>query len=329
MDLPPFVVFLAGLVIIVFGAEMLLRSARHLAELLRISPIVIGLTVVSLGTSMPELAIGVTAARQDAGALAIGNIAGTNLVNLLLILGLSAAIRPLPVRAHVVSLDLPAMTVAALALIFMSWDGHLSRAEGAVLLVAAVAYTAMLVRHGRRERQEAQSANADRDEPAAAQEKGKGRFATPVWRGLLLLAGMALAVLGAELLVSGATDMARAFGVSDAFIGLTIVAIGTSAPELVTTLLGTLRNDRDVAIGNLIGSSTYNILAILGLTLVLAPQGIDVTRDVLWIDLPLAAAVALVCHPVFRSGRMVSRGEGAAFVGAYLAYLAAVVIFRA
>lgn len=149
------------------------------------------------------------------------------------------------------------------------------------------------------------------------------------WNGALLLAGMALAVLGAELLVAGAVELAKAYGVSDAFIGLSIVAIGTSAPELVTTMISTLRNDRDVAIGNLIGSSIYNVLVILGLTMVAAPtSGVDVSAEVLWIDLPLAALVAIVCLPVFRSDRLVSRREGIGFVLAYAAYLGSLLLWR-
>jgi cation:H+ antiporter len=139
---------------------------------------------------------------------------------------------------------------------------------------------------------------------------------------------MALTVLGADLLVAGAVNIARSYGVSDAFIGLTIVAIGTSAPELATTLIGTLRNDRDVAIGNLIGSSVYNVLVILGITMLAAPGGIEVERDVLFIDLPLAAVVAAVCLPVFRTGKQVSRVEGALFVAAYVAYLVALLTLR-
>jgi cation:H+ antiporter len=132
---------------------------------------------------------------------------------------------------------------------------------------------------------------------------------------------VALTVLGADLLVAGAVNIAETYGVSDAFIGLTIVAIGTSAPELATTLVATIKNDRDVAIGNLIGSSIYNILIILGLTMLAAPGGIAVSREVLWIDLPLAAIAAAVCLPVFKSDGRISRTEGALFVAAYVAYL--------
>lgn len=330
MALHPALLFLGGLVVVVLGAEMLLRGATRIATLLRISPIVIGLTVVSVGTSAPELAVGLTAVHEGRGPLAVGNIAGTNIVNILLILGLSAAIRPLPTRSLSVRLDVPVMIATAVAVLVMAMDGVLTRAEGLGLLLAAVVYTVALVQLSRQEAPDTRLAFRD---ALAAQAPPRVNLPTGAaawaWNGALLLAGMALAVLGAELLVAGAVELAKAYGVSDAFIGLSIVAIGTSAPELVTTMISTLRNDRDVAIGNLIGSSIYNVLVILGLTMVAAPtSGVDVSAEVLWIDLPLAALVAIVCLPVFRSDRLVSRREGIGFVLAYAAYLGSLLLWR-
>ena len=330
MALHPALLFLGGLVVVVLGAEMLLRGATRIATLLRISPIVIGLTVVSVGTSAPELAVGLTAAHEGKGPLAVGNIAGTNIVNILLILGLSAAIRPLPTRSLSVRLDVPVMIATAVAVLVMAMDGVLTRAEGLGLLLAAVVYTVALVQLSRQEAPDTRLAFRD---ALAAQAPPRVNLPTGAaawaWNGALLLAGMALAVLGAELLVAGAVELAKTYGVSDAFIGLSIVAIGISAPELVTTMISTLRNDRDVAIGNLIGSSIYNVLVILGLTMVAAPtSGVDVSAEVLWIDLPLAALVAIVCLPVFRSDRLVSRREGIGFVLAYAAYLGSLLLWR-
>jgi cation:H+ antiporter len=329
MSLHPVLLFLGGLVIVVLGAEMLLRGATRIASMLGVSPIIIGLTVVSVGTSAPELAVGLTAAHEGRGPLAVGNIAGTNIVNILLILGLSAAIRPLPTRSLSVRLDVPVMIATAAVLFIMALDGVLDRTEGLGLLLAAIVYTVALVMLSRQEdsstRLEFRDALAGQA-PPSRHPTGGGAW---VWNAMLLVAGMALAVLGAELLVAGAVELAKAYGVSDAFIGLTIVAIGTSAPELVTTLISTARNDRDVAIGNLIGSSIYNVLVILGLTMLAAPaSGVDVSAEVLWIDLPLAALVAIVCLPVFRSDRMVSRREGAGFVLAYVAYLGSLMLWR-
>lgn len=309
---------------------MLLRGASRIASSLRISPIIIGLTVVSVGTSTPELAVGLTAAHEGNGPLAVGNIAGTNIVNILLILGLSAALRPLPTRSLSVKLDVPVMIATALVLVLLSMDGSLTRAEGWMLVFAAVIYTVAVVRLSRREdaalRSEFQDALEAQAPGSIAAHAGVPAWG---WNTSLLIVGMALAVAGAEMLVSGASALAADYGVSDAVIGLTIVAIGTSAPELVTTLISTIRNDRDVAIGNLIGSSIYNVLVILGLTVVAAPPGgLAVSPDVVWIDLPLAALVAIVCLPVFRSEGRVSRREGVCFVLAYGVYLATILVYR-
>jgi cation:H+ antiporter len=334
MTLHPAFIFLGGLVVIVLGAEMLLRSASRLAGMLGVRPIIIGLTVVSIGTSTPELAVGIAAAIEGRGVMAVGNIAGTNIFNILFILGLSALLRPLPLHLLSIKLDVPVMIATALALILMARDGLLSREEGFALLFAAVIYTIALVHLSRNEspamrREFAEEYGVAQATPLPNAALPVSNWALGAWNTLLLLLGMALTVLGAELLVFSASSIAQAYGVSDAVIGLTILAIGTSAPELATTMMATFKNDRDVAIGNLIGSSIYNVLVILGLTCVVAPGGIDVSRQILWIDLPLAALVAIVCLPVFRSGQLVSRLEGGLFVAAYLGYMGTLLFLRA
>ena len=327
MTTHPAVIFLGGLVVIVVGAELLLRGATRIAAMLGIKPILIGLTVVAVGTSAPELAVGITAVLEGKGSLAVGNIAGTNILNILFILGLSATLRPLPLQLQSIRLDVPVMIASAVVLFFMALDGVLSRLEGFILVVAALVYTAALIRLSRRESVEMKQEFAKEFSPQALRA-GRG-VAQAGWNAVLLVVGMGLTVVGADIMITGAADLARTFGVSDAIIGLTIVAVGTSAPELATTVVATLKDDRDVAVGNLIGSSISNILVILGLTCVTAPQGVDVSRDVLRIDLPLAAAVAIACWPVFRSDRQVSRREGAVFVLVYLAYLITLVFVRA
>lgn len=290
---------------------------------LGISPILVGLTVVSIGTSMPELAVGLRAAASGNGSLAVGNIAGTNIVNLLLILGLSALLRPLTLHLRTLRLDLPMMTAAALLLWLLAADGTLAASGGAVLTVAAILYTAVLIHSARRESRSVQAEFADEyaRPPGAVLARGA------ILRDLaLLLVGIVVVVIGADWLVGGAVGVAESFGVSDAFIGLTVVAIGTSAPELATTLVATVRGERDIAIGNLLGSSVYNILLILGLTVLGAGRPLHLDPDLVRIDIPVMALVALVCIPIFLTGRRVSRLEGGAMVTAYVAYLTYLVI---
>jgi cation:H+ antiporter len=308
--------FLAGLAALVVGAEVMVRGGAKVASRFGISPIVVGLTVVSIGTSAPELAVGVVAAVEDNGALAVGNIAGTNVVNLLLVLGLSALLAPLALEMRMLRFELPVMAGAAVLLWLLAFDGVLSRLDGLVLAVGAVVYTVAVVRAARRE---SQDATAEFTDAYPKSEVSSGRTALHI---LMMLAGIAIIVIGAERLVDAAVGMAREFGVSDALIGLTVVAIGTSAPELVTTIVSTVRGERDIAVGNLLGSSIYNILLILGVTCLVPAHGLALPPELVRVDIPLMVAVAVVCVPIFISGRRVSRFEGGAMVAAYLAYLA-------
>ncbi len=306
---------IGGLVALVVGAELLVRGAAALALRLGIPPIVVGLTVVSIGTSLPELAVGIDAARLGAGPLAVGNIAGTNVVNILLILGLSAAIAPIAIARNTIRFELPMMVAASALLMVLALDGEISHIDGAVLLALAVVFSIQVVRLGRRA--DTAGADVEVDLPPPG---------NPWADGAMLAIGMVIVILGADWLVHGAVDAARALGVSEAIIGLTIVAIGTSMPELVTTLVSTFRGQRDVAIGNLIGSSVYNLAFILGATALVAP--LEVTPELVRIDLPVMVAVSLVCIPVFLTGRTVSRREGIAFIVAYAAYLGALLLLR-
>jgi len=327
MELHPALIFLGGLVVIIVGAELVLRGATRVASLAGIPPIIIGLTVVSVGTSLPELAVGITATLDGAGPMAVGNIAGTNLVNILFILGLSAAIRPIHIQLPTIRFDVPMMIAASMLLLIMAWDGLLDRTDGAIFLVLAAAYTVVRIGMGRNEKGPVQREFVREYGREALFNRRHGAL----WliNTTMLLVGMAVTVLGADLMVPGAIGLAQLMGVSEAVIGLTIIAIGTSMPELVMALMSAARNDSDVAIGNLVGSSIYNVLVILGLTCLAVPGGVDVGTDVLWVDLPLGVLLALVCYPVFRSGRMVSRREGFAFVAAYVIYMVVLVFVRA
>ncbi|WP_194395706.1 calcium/sodium antiporter [Microbacterium atlanticum] len=319
---------LVGLVALIIGAELVVRYGARLARRLGVPPIVVGLTIVSLGTSAPELAVGIDAVMRGVGSLAVGNIVGTNIVNLLLILGLSALLRPIAFGMQTLRLDLPAMAAASILLLILtltgaaSDTGSLSRVDGVALLMLAVIYTVALVRATRRE-----SVSVQREFAEEYPSTRRGPLATLGQAGLLLV-GIAVIVLGASWLVDGAVELAEALGVSDAIIALTIVAVGTSAPELATTIVSTIRGDRDIAIGNLIGSSTYNLTAILGASLLFADQPLPLDPDLVFVDLPIMTLVALVCIPVFLTGRRVTRVEGGFFVAAYVCYLAYLLIAR-
>ncbi len=327
MTFHPIIIFLGGLVIITLGAEFVLRGATRMAALLGVKPILIGLTVVSVGTSLPELAVGVTAVSEGMGPLAVGNIAGTNIFNILFILGLSAVIRPLPLQLQSIKLDVPIMIVTSIVIILMALDGIISIRDGGFLVLLSAIYVIALVTISLREPLyiKKQYAEAYKVEKPPA-EKGSLKLWTLY--AILLVGGMLLTILGANLLISGAVNIATSLGVSDAVIGLTIVAVGTSAPELATTIVATIKNERDVAVGNLIGSSITNVLVILGVTCLVSPSGVNVSNDVLWLDLPLATLVAIVCYPVFKSERMVSRNEGLLFIGLYAVYLATLFLWR-
>jgi cation:H+ antiporter len=307
---------LAGLAGLLVGAELLVRGATALAARLGIRPMVIGLTVVSLGTSLPELAIGIDAARQGSPGLAVGNIVGANLVNILFILGLSALLRPITFERPTLRFDLPAMCAASLALWLLTLDGTLARGDGIALGLVGVVYTAGIVWTSRQEPQAVPAGQAS--EPVPAPAGGRGR---PMLQVLALVAGMAIIIVGAELLVDGSIEVARSLEVSEAIIGLTVVAIGTTAPELVTTLVSTVRGDRDIAIGNLLGSSVYNIAVILGITILVAPSALEIPPEVVAADLLFLAVVAVLAVPVLLSGQRMTRPEGGAFVAAYVGYL--------
>ncbi|HLS14567.1 MAG TPA: calcium/sodium antiporter [Beutenbergiaceae bacterium] len=328
---------LIGLGALVIGANLLVRGGTGIAARLGVSPLLIGLTVVSLGTSAPELAIGIDAALSGTPELATGNIVGTNIVNVLLILGLSALIRPIRMQVQSVRLDGPVIAVAGVLFLLMGLNGVLTRLEGLILLVLGVGYTLAVIRFSRREsaavrgelsQRYSQSGPEVRPGRTGAAEQAEPRRWRALADGVRLVAGIALVIVGADWLVSGSVQIAAALGVSDALIGLTIVAIGTSAPELVTTLVATAKGERDIAIGNLIGSSVYNILFIMGATMLISPAPIEVPAQMVVMDLGVMTAVALACVPVFWSGRTISRLEGGVFVAAYAAYLTALILLR-
>lgn len=316
MSVMTFVYLIAGLVLLVAGAEVLVRGAAKLAAQFGIPPLVIGLTVVAFGTSAPETAVSVQAAFNGSGDLAIGNVIGSNIANVLLILGLTALVAPLIVSRQLIRLDVPIMIGASLVTYALAWDGSLSRLDGALLFAAVVAYTLFLVISSRREK----AAEAD-DE--FAKEFGLDEQAKP-YAGLinagLVIAGLVLLVLGSNFLVEGAVELARALGLSELVIGLTVIAIGTSLPELATSILAAIRGERDIAVGNIVGSNIFNLLCVLGLASLVSPQAIAVSANALAFDFPVMIAVAVACLPIFFAGYTINRWEGLLFIAYYIAY---------
>jgi cation:H+ antiporter len=311
-----FVYLIAGLVLLVAGAEVLVRGAAKLAAQFGISPLVIGLTVVAFGTSAPETAVSVQAALNGSGDIAIGNVVGSNIANVLLILGMTALIAPLVVSRQLIRLDVPIMIGASLVTFGLAWDGELSRIDGALLFTAVVVYTLFLIISSRREK----AAEVD-DE--FAKEFGLDEPAKP-HAGLinagLVIAGLVLLVVGSNFLVEGAVALARALGLSELVIGLTVIAIGTSLPELATSIMAAFRGERDIAVGNIVGSNIFNLLCVLGLASLVSPQAIGVSSNALAFDFPVMIAVAVACLPIFFAGYCIKRWEGALFVAYYVAY---------
>ena len=305
----------AGLALLIGGAELLVRGAAALARRLGISPLVIGLTVVAFGTSSPELAVSIMSALGGQADLAVGNVVGSNIFNVLFILGLSALITPLVVARQLVRLDVPIMLAASLVLPVLAWNGSIGRLEGLLLAGGVVVYSVILVRLGR-----ASGADEPGDGAASVMTGGlAGQVA-------LVVAGLAMLVMGSRWLVDGAVALARAVGLSELIIGLTIVAAGTSLPEVAASVVAARRGERDMAVGNVVGSNIFNLLAVLGLAAVVAPAGVAVPDAALRFDIPVMIAVALACLPVFFTGFVIARWEGALFLAYYLAYTLFIVL---
>jgi cation:H+ antiporter len=311
-----------GLVLLVAGADALVRGASRLALSFGISPLVVGLTVVAFGTSAPEMAVSVGAAHGGNVDIAIGNVVGSNIFNVLFILGAAAVIAPLVVNAQLIRQEVPVMVGAALLLFLLAADLGISRVDGAVLFGLLLVYTAFLVVQSRRQ------TSATRAEYAEAVEgMVPGGVEGHRARDLgYVVGGLALLVLGAQTLVGAAVTIAALLGVPQLIVGLTIVAAGTSLPEVATSLVATIRGERDIAVGNVVGSSTFNVLGVLGLSALVAPGELPVPSSVLAFDLPVMTAVAVACLPVFFTGRTIARWEGVVFLGYYVAYTAYLIL---
>lgn len=315
------VLVLAGFALLVFGAEFLVRGASKLAAVFGISPLVIGLTVVAFGTSAPETAVSAVSALSGQANIALGNVIGSNIFNVLLILGISALVAPLTVEQKLVRMDVPVMIVASLAVYLFSLNGVIGRLEGLILFAGIIAYTVFLIRQSRRESQVVQAEYA-----RAYGDKEPFLPKTILKDTALILVGFGVLVLGSKWLVAGAVLIAQKLGVSDLIIGLTIVAAGTSLPELATSMVASFRGERDIAVGNVVGSCLFNLLAVLGLAGTVSPAGIAVSPQSIHVDFPVMILSAVVCLPVFFTGKRISRGEGALLLGGYIAYTSYLVL---
>ena len=311
--------FVGGLILLVIGANTLVRGSSKLAMSFGISPLVVGLTIVAFGTSAPEVAVSVGAVLDGKTDIAIGNVVGSNIFNVLFILGMSALIAPLVVNIQLIRQEVPIMLGASLLLLALSLDGRLSFLDGGFLFVLLVAYTAFVVVQSRRETQAAKDEFAEEIRPARA-GAWDSHWAAQIG---LIAVGLVALVVGSDYLVQASVNFAKAMGVSDLVIGLTIVAAGTSMPEVATSITAAVKGERDIAVGNVVGSNTFNILGCLGLSgLVSGDLGLTMAPSLLAFDIWVMLAVALACLPVFMTGREIARWEGGVFLGYYMAYVA-------
>jgi cation:H+ antiporter len=296
----------SGLLLLLLGAELSVRSAMHLAAIFKVRPLIIGLTVVAMGTSAPQMAVSLQAAFSENTDIAVGSVIGGNIFNVLVILGLCALIIPLRVARQVLRVDIPLMIGACLLVMVLSQSGEFGKWDGVLLLTGLFISLFVMIRQG---------GHATRHGHAAVAEQPRTLTRTAMLvSGLLLLAG------GGHLLVNASVVVALHLGLSERIIGLTVIAIGTSLPALMTSLIAALRGERDIAVGNVIGSNLFNLLGVLGLTALVAPVPLTISPNALMFDLPVMLGVALLCVPLFYSGYRIDRIEGVLLLALYLTY---------
>lgn len=313
--------FILGLAFLILGAELLVRGASQMASRLGISPLIIGLTVVAFGTSSPELAVSIKSALSGQADIALGNVIGSNIFNVLFILGLSALIIPLKVSQQLIRFDVPLMIVLSVTVLLMAIDRTISHLDGGLLAAGLICYIAYAIYTGIKDNKSEETAlpqqSVDTDTDTDSGGNGKSGW---IYNILFALGGLVLLVLGSRWLVNGAVTFAGYLGVSEVIVGLTIVAAGTSLPEVVTSIIAALRGERDIAVGNVVGSNIFNIMGVLGLAGLFSSAGIEVSDGIFYFDIPVMIAVAFACLPIFFTGGTISRWEGVLLVGYYIAY---------
>ncbi|MEX0721699.1 MAG: calcium/sodium antiporter [Balneolaceae bacterium] len=302
--------FIVGLIMLLTGAELLVSSSSKVALRYGLSPILIGITIVAFATSAPEIAVSVDAAIAEQSTLAIGNVLGSNMANILLVLGLSAMLSPVAISRRIVRLDIPIMIGITAVVYVLSLDNSISQFDGFILLAIFVAFMIFQVKQARKE-------NILKEREPKIEPGSK-----PLWVQILwFLIGLALLVIGADFLVENGVTIARTWGMSELVIGLTIIAIGTSLPEVATSVLAAYRGEQDLSVGNIIGSNIFNLLLVLGLSSVISGSGLVVPDSSLVFDFPFLLAVSIACLPIFFTGFRIARWEGAVFLAYYIAYL--------
>lgn len=322
MDVLTIPLLIIGVVLLVFGAEYLVRGASVIAERLGISPIVIGLTVVAFGTSAPELAVSVNAALSGSNDVALGNVVGSNIANILLILGLSAAIGGLAITQRIVRIDVPILIGVSILTYVLALNNAIGRLEGLGLFALVIAYTVWLIRASRKE----SAAIAAEYQKGVDEIEGDVAYSPLLWQIGLAVVGLIMLIVGSNFLVGSASDLARSLGVSDLVIGLTVVAVGTSLPELATSVMAAFRGERDIAVGNVVGSNLFNLMSVLGLSAVFSSDGVIVSDTALSLDLPVMIAATVALLPICWNGFMIKRWEGALLAFFYAVYVVYIVL---
>ena len=300
-----------GLTLLYFGAEGLVKGAASLSLRLGIQPLTIGLTVIAFGTSLPELFVSLKSALSHYGSISIGNVVGSNIFNIAIIIGLAALIQPLQIKVQLIRWDTPVMIGVALIFVFFFRDLFISRGEGVIFTTMILLYTIL---NGYFAQRESRKKNLAREGEAIPRQTGS------IWLdGILIISGLLILILGSNVLVNNAVKLAHTLGVGEAVIGLTIVAAGTSLPELATSLIAAFKKEPEIAIGNIVGSNIFNILCIVGLSSLIAPTE---CTGISSIDIWTMVGLSALLFPIMISGLKISRGEGILLILIYIGYLA-------
>lgn len=313
--------FLAGLITLILGADLLVRGASRLAAAFGVSPLVIGLTIVAIGTASPEIAVSLQAAAAGQGDLTLGNVLGSNIFNILFILGVTAIVTPVVIAEQLIRKDAPIMLGISLLTLVLAIDGNLGWFDGAILLIGMIVYIVFALRQSKEESKAVQEEYAQEFAP-----KEPHTARNTITNIGFILVGLGLLVLGSNWLVESASQIAKSLGVSELVIGLTIVAAGTSLPEVATSVIAALKKESDIAVGNAVGSNIFNLLGVLGVGAVVAPGGIAVAERVLQFDLPVMIFVALVSLPIFYVDSRISRLDGGLLLSYYVIYVVYIIM---